>query len=235
MKAVILAGGKGMRMRPYTSVLPKPLMPVGDLPIIEIILRRLEKAGVTDVVIAIGYLGSLIQTYLAQSPISKRLNIRYHLEDKPLGTAGAIGTMDDLDAPFFVVNGDLLSDIDFKAMMRHHLSTEAALTVGVVSTEVQIQLGVLSLDGQDRITGYDEKPRMSYLASMGIYVYSPQAKAMIQPGVHLDAPSLVLKMIEAGQNVVGYNAPCRWIDIGNPSEYERAQEEFEENPDPFLT
>lgn len=234
MKAVILAGGKGLRLRPFTSVLPKPLMPIGDLPILEIILRRLEKAGVTDVVIAIGYLGALIQTYLAQSAISKRMNITYHLEDEPLGTAGAIGSIDGLDEPFFVMNGDLLSNIDFRAMMRHHLDADATLTVGVVSTEVQIQLGVLSLDGDDNITGYDEKPRKKYAASMGIYVYSPEARDMIAPGEYLDAPSLVLRLIEKNCSVSGFTAPCRWIDIGNPTEYERAQQEFEENPDVFL-
>lgn len=235
MKAVILAGGKGLRMRPFTSVLPKPLMPIGDLPIIEIILRRLEKAGVTDVVIAIGYLGALIQTYLAQSTISDRMNISYHLEDQPLGTAGAIGSISGLDEPFFVMNGDLLSTIDFRAMMKHHLDTGAALTVGVVSTEVQIQLGVLALDDDENITGYDEKPKKRYAASMGIYVYSPEAKNMIKPGQHLDAPSLVLRLIEQNAKVSGYTAPCRWIDIGNPTEYERAQQEFEEDPEAFLS
>ncbi|MEO9821082.1 MAG: sugar phosphate nucleotidyltransferase [Paracoccaceae bacterium] len=234
MKAVILAGGKGTRLRPYTSVLPKPLMPIGDLPILEIIMRRLEKAGVTEVVIAIGYLGSLIQTYLEQSPISKRMKIRYHLEDKPLGTAGAIGTIDGLDEPFFVMNGDLLSNIDFGAMMQRHKDADAALTVGVVSTEVQIQLGVLALNDGDQITGYDEKPTMSYAASMGIYVYSPAAKSLIEPGEYLDAPTLVLQLIEQGQKVVGFTDPCRWIDIGNHGEYERAQQEYEENPDTFL-
>lgn len=234
MKAVILAGGKGLRLRPFTSVLPKPLMPIGDLPIIEIILRRLEKAGVTDVVIAIGYLGALIQTYLAQSAISKRMNITYHLEDEPLGTAGAIGSIAGLNEPFFVMNGDLLSTIDFRAMMQHHIRTDATLTVGVVSTEVQIQLGVLSLDSRDKITGYDEKPTKKYAASMGIYVYSPEAKDMIKPGEYLDAPSLVLRLIEKSSHVSGFTAPCRWIDIGNPTEYERAQQEFEDDPDAFL-
>lgn len=234
MKAVILAGGKGTRLRPYTSVLPKPLMPIGDLPILEIIMRRLEKAGVDEVIVAIGYLGSLIQTYLEQSPISKRIKIRYHLEDKPLGTAGAIGTIDSLDEPFFVMNGDLLSNIDFGAMMRRHTEAEAALTVGVVSTDVKIQLGVLALDDAGKITGYDEKPTLSYAASMGIYVYSPRAKAQIPPGEYLDAPSLVLKLIEDGEKVVGFTDPCRWIDIGNHGEYERAQQEYEENPDAFL-
>lgn len=236
MKAVILAGGKGTRLRPYTSVLPKPLMPIGDLPILEIILRRLEKAGVTEVVIAIGYLGSLIQTYLEQSPISKRIKIRYHLEDQPLGTAGAIATIEGLgEEPFFAMNGDILSTLDFRAMMQRHLDTEAALTVGVVSTSVQIQLGVLDLDEGDEITGYDEKPTMSYAASMGCYVYSQRAKTLIEPNTYFDAPSLVLKLIEQGEKVVGFTDPCRWIDIGNHGEYERAQAEFEENPDVFLS
>ncbi|MEM9910494.1 MAG: sugar phosphate nucleotidyltransferase [Pseudomonadota bacterium] len=235
MKAVILAGGKGLRLRPFTSVLPKPLMPIGELPVIEIILRRLEKAGVTDVVIAIGYLGALIQTYLAQSAISERMNITYHLEDKPLGTAGAIGSIAGLNEPFFVMNGDLLSTIDFRAMMKHHLDSGAALTVGVVSTEFQIQLGVLSLDRDDNITGYDEKPKKHYSASMGIYVYSPEARDMIEPGQYLDAPSLVVKLIEGQRKVSGFTAPCRWIDIGNPTEYERAQQEFEEDPQAFLS
>ncbi len=234
MKAVILAGGKGLRLRPYTLVLPKPLMPIGEMPIIEILLRRLEQAGVTDVVIAIGYLGNLIQAYLAQSAISERLNIRYHLEETPLGTAGAIGTMDDLNEPFFVLNGDLLSTIDFRAMMQHHLETNSCLTVGVISTEVQIQLGVLSLDDSNNITGYDEKPTMSYAASMGIYVYSPLAKSLIEPRVKLDAPSLVLRLIDRGRKVTGYTEPCRWIDIGNPGEYERAQQEFDAAPEIFL-
>ncbi|MGB3555987.1 MAG: sugar phosphate nucleotidyltransferase [Jannaschia sp.] len=235
MKAVILAGGKGTRLRPYTSVLPKPLMPIGELPVLEIILRRLERAGVEEVVIAIGYLGSLIQTYLSQSPISKRLRIRYHLEDQPLGTAGAIGSIDDLDDAFFVMNGDILSTLDFGAMMRRHIESEAALTVGVVSTEVQIQLGVLSLDAGDRITGYDEKPTMSYAASMGVYVYSQRARGMIERGVYLDAPTLVELLMARGEKVVGFTDPCRWIDIGNHGEYERAQAEFEADPDTFLT
>ncbi|WP_428514539.1 nucleotidyltransferase family protein [Roseovarius sp.] len=235
MKAVILAGGQGLRMRPYTSILPKPLLPIGDLPIIEIILRRLEKAGVTDVVIAIGYLGNLIQTYLSQNSISERMSITYHLEEEPLGTAGAIGTIAGLDEPFFVMNGDLLSDIDFNAMMQHHLNTGADLTVGVVTTEVQIQLGVLSLGDEDTVIGYDEKPKMSYAASMGIYVYSPHVKSLIHPNAYLDAPSLVLRLIENAHKVSGFTQPCRWIDIGNPGEYERAQQEFAENPEAFLS
>ncbi len=234
MKAVILAGGKGTRLRPYTSILPKPLMPIGELPILEIILRQLVHHGVTEVVIAIGYLGALIQTYLEQSPISKRLKVRYHIEHEPLGTAGAIGTIPGLDEPFLVMNGDILSNVDYADMMRVHKARAADLTVGVVETTVQIQLGVLDVTSDRRIVGYDEKPTKSYSASMGVYVYSPAILELIEPGQYLDAPSLVLKLIAAERNVIGYREDFHWIDIGNLGEYERAQVEFEANPALFL-
>lgn len=234
MKAVILAGGKGARLRPYTSILPKPLMPIGDLPILEIILRQLVHHGVTEVVIAIGYLGALIQTYLEQSPISRKLRIRYHIEDQPLGTAGAIGTIHGLDEPFLVMNGDILSNVDYADMMRKHQERKAELTVGVVATTVQIQLGVLDVTADNRIVGYDEKPTKSYSASMGVYVYSPSILDLIEPGVYLDAPSLVLKLIAAKRYVIGYMEEFHWIDIGNLGEYERAQIEFERDPGVFL-
>lgn len=234
MKAVILAGGKGTRLRPYTSILPKPLMPIGELPVLEIILRQLVHHGVTEVVIAIGYLGALIQTYLEQSPISRQLKIRYHIEHEPLGTAGAIGTISGLDEPFLVMNGDILSTVSFSDMMRRHLSSDADLTVGVVETAVQIQLGVLDVDGDNRIVGYDEKPTKTYSASMGVYVYSPAVLRLIEPGVYLDAPSLVLKLIAARRRVMGYREKFVWIDIGNLGEYERAQIEFERDPGTFL-
>lgn len=234
MKAVILAGGKGTRLRPYTSILPKPLMPIGELPILEIILRQLVHYGVDEVVVAIGYLGALIQTYLEQSPISRKIKIRYHIEDKPLGTAGAVGTIPGLHEPFFVMNGDILSNVDFGDMMRKHIARSADLTVGVVETCVQIQLGVLDVTSDDRIVGYDEKPTKTYAASMGVYVYSPSILELIEPGAYLDAPTLVLKLIEANRKVVGYREKFRWIDIGNLGEYERAQAEFEQDESVFL-
>ncbi len=234
MKAVILAGGKGMRLRPYTSILPKPLMPIGEYPVLEIILRQLVHYGVDEVVIAIGYLGSLIRAYLEQSPISKQIAIRYHTEDKPLGTAGAIGTIKGLDEPFFVMNGDLLTTVNFADMMKQHLAQKADLTVGVVRTSVQIQLGVLDIDADDSVVGYDEKPTKSYAASMGAYVYSPAILPLIEAGAYLDAPTLVLKLIAAHRKVFGYAADFQWIDIGNVGEYERAQAEFEKDPSLFL-
>ena len=234
MKAVVLAGGKGLRLRPYTSVLPKPLMPVGDRPILDIILRQLHQHGVQEVVVALGYLGSLIQAFLDQSEISKLLKIRYHWEEQPLGTAGAIGSIEGLDAPFFVMNGDILTSLDFSEMRRTHESARADLTVGVVRTTVQIELGVLTMEKTGKITRYDEKPKMAYAASMGIYVYSPGARARIRPGVYLDAPNLVMEMIRDGAKVIGFDPDCHWIDLGNSGQHECANQAFAANPSLYL-
>lgn len=229
-----MAGGKGMRLRPYTTVLPKPLMPVGELPILEIVLRQLLRAGVTEAVISIGYLGSLIRSYLDNSAISKRMRIRYQTEDEPLGTAGAVGAIEGLDEPFIVMNGDILTTLDFADMVRSHVASGADLTVGVVQHRVQIELGVLTLAEGGRVTGYDEKPTNTYAASMGIYVYSPTVRAMIPPGRYLDAPSLVLRLIQEGRKVQSYMPGGIWLDLGNQGELERAQQIFEANTDAFL-
>lgn len=235
MQAVILAGGQGQRLRPFTSVLPKPLMPIGDRPILDIILRQLYHHGVTDVAIALNYLGTLIQSYVDQSDIGKKMNIRYHWEDKPLGTAGAIGTIDGLlDAPFFVMNGDILTSIDYSAMYNAHMADDADLTVGTVNTSVQIELGVLNVDESGHVTGYDEKPTKSYAASMGIYVYSPRILERIEPGEYLDAPSLVLDLIRDGRRVLSHDPECRWIDIGNQGQHEFASTTYTEDPTVFL-
>ena len=234
MKAVILAGGLGQRLRPFTSVLPKPLMPIGDRPILDIILRQLHQHGVSDVTIALNYLGSLIQAYVDQSEIGKLLNVHYHWEDKPLGTAGAIGTIKNLDEPFIVTNGDILTSLSFSDMFAKHKSTGAELTVGTVTTEVQIELGVLSIDDDGRIFGYDEKPKKSFSASMGIYVYSPSVLSEIKAGEYLDAPTLVQILMDQKREVVAYQPDCTWIDIGNRGEHERASGVFMDEPSVFL-
>jgi len=209
-------------------------MPIGDRPILEIILRQLAHAGVTEVVIALGYLGSLIQTFLEQSEMSRLIKIRYHWEETPLGTAGAIGTITGLNAPFIVMNGDILTSLDFGDLYRHHLAGDAELTIGVVWTKVQIELGVLTLDADKRVTDYDEKPTMCYAASMGIYVYSPSVLPFIIAGRYLDAPTLVLQLIRENRTIKAYDPDCVWIDLGNRGEHERANAEFLRDPCLFL-
>ncbi len=236
MRAVILAGGRGTRLAPYTTVFPKPLVPVGDLPIIEIILRQLQAQGIKQVTLAVGYLAELIRAYLDQrADAFPSLTIDYVSETSPTGTAGALGSISDLsDEPFFLVmNGDVLTTIDLSAMIEHHLATESDLTIASAARSVNIDLGVLEIsDG--RIVGYREKPSLPYDVSMGIYLYSTRAHAWIEQGKYLDFPDLILKMIDAGQRVTAYKTDCLWLDIGRHEDYAMATEIFEKNRAAFL-
>jgi NDP-sugar pyrophosphorylase family protein len=236
MRAVILAGGRGTRLAPYTTVFPKPLVPVGEIPIIEIILRQLQAQGIKRVTMAVGYLSELIRAYLDQrASIFPSLTIDYVAELTPTGTAGALGSMPDLaEEPFFLVmNGDVLTTIDLSEMIEHHKRTKSDLTVASAARSVKIDLGVLELDG-DEIVGYREKPSLPYDVSMGIYLYSPRAHAWIKRGEYLDFPDLILKMISAGQRVTAYQTDCMWLDIGRHDDYAMATETFEKNREAFL-
>lgn len=234
MKAVILAGGRGTRLAPYTMVLPKPLVPVGGIPILETVLRQLRHCGFHEAVLAVGYLSPLIRAYFEQNPISQRMRLRYHQETEPLGTAGALASIGELDEPFLVMNGDLLTTLDFADMMRHHREQDAMLTIAVTERKYQIEVGVLSLDAAGRVVGYTEKPMHSFPASMGIYICSPRVQRYMEPGVALDIPTLVVRLIEAGEKVIGYRSEAFWLDMGNPLDYARASEAFERDRYLFL-
>jgi len=173
MKAVILAGGKGTRLAPYTVVLPKPLMPLGDRPVLEIIIRQLRHYGITDVVLAVGYLAELLEAYFGDG---RRfgVNIEYSREEKPLGTAGPLALIDGLDEPFLVMNGDLLTNLDYAKLAAHHADAGAACTIAMYRRQVQITLGVMQVDPEYRLLDYIEKPTYDYQVSMGAYVFDPQ-------------------------------------------------------------
>ena len=234
MKAVILAGGRGTRLAPYTTVLPKPLVPVGGLPILETVLRQLRHHGFDDVTLAVGYLSSLIRAYLDQNPISSQMTLRYHHEREPLGTAGALATIEGLDEPFLAMNGDLLTTVSYSDMMRFHKARGAALTIAVTERRVQLEVGVLGLAADDAIVSYTEKPVQSYPSSMGIYICSPSVRDFMQPGAALDIPALVIKLIAAGEKVCGFRTGALWLDIGNPADHERASEAFERDRKIYL-
>ncbi len=228
MKAVILAGGRGTRLAPYTTILPKPLMPVGGVPILEIILWQLHHFGVTEVTLACGYLAELIRAYLLTSEVAKRLKINFHVETHATGTAGAIGQIQGLgDEPFIAMNGDILTSLDYADVMRYHKETDAALTIAITKKIVRIELGVLMLDDSSKVIGYQEKPVKEYPASTGIYVYSPRALKYIEKEGYLDLPTLVLKLIAAGERVSGYQNNAFWLDIGNKDDFEKASADFE--------
>jgi NDP-sugar pyrophosphorylase family protein len=232
MRAVILAGGLGMRLRPYTTVLPKPLVPVGDRPILEHILHRLSACGVHEADLCVSHLGELIRVYFSQAKaLPEGMELRWHWEDEPLGTAGALRIVPDLDETFIAMNGDVLTTIDYADLVRHHRESGAALTVAMHSKAVNIDLGVIeSSDGL--ITGYTEKPTLHYDVSMGIYVYEPRALELLPVGP-CQFPDLVHLLIGAGEKVAAYRTDAEWYDIGTFAEYERAVADVEARPEVF--
>jgi NDP-sugar pyrophosphorylase family protein len=222
MRAVVLAGGLGMRLRPYTAILPKPLVPVGDRPILEHILGRLAAAGVREVDLCIGHLGELIQTYFSQATtLPQGLSLRWHWEDEPLGTAGALRMVPDLGGTFIVTNGDVLTNLDLGALLEFHHAREATLTVAMHAKRVDIDLGVIESD-KGLITGYIEKPTMHYDVSMGVYVYDERALSYLPEKEPCQFPDLVLRLLDAGETVAAFRSEAEWYDIGTFEEYERA-------------
>ncbi|MGA2924493.1 MAG: sugar phosphate nucleotidyltransferase [Solirubrobacteraceae bacterium] len=228
-RAVILAGGLGTRLRPYTTILPKPLMPVGDRPILDIVIRQLKRAGFDRVTIATGYLAELIEAFFDDGS-RYGIPIDYFREYEPLGTVGALSLIDGLDEDFLVMNGDVLTDLDYGALLQRHRSGGQAATIAAHRREVRISLGVLQFDSavdQTEVTGYVEKPTLCYDVSMGVYCFAPRARDHIPRGQRLDFPDLVLKLIAVGETVRAWHSHGEWFDIGSLDDYERAQDDFE--------
>jgi NDP-sugar pyrophosphorylase family protein len=226
MKAVVLAGGKGTRLAPYTKILPKPLMPIGDMPILEILLRQMQRSGVDEVVLTVGHLAHLLETFF-QDGRRLGLRIRYSFEDQPLGTAGPLALIDGLDDTFLVTNGDVLTTLDLADLVASHRRSGAAATISTHSRHVKIDLGVIQFNGGQEIIGYSEKPSFDFQVSMGVYVFEPAVLKYIEHNRYLDFPDLVLRLIEDGQKVLGYPFDGYWQDLGRPDEYEQAVSEFE--------
>jgi NDP-mannose synthase len=229
-RAIVLAGGLGMRLRPYTAVLPKPLMPVGDRPVLDIVVRQLRHHDFDRVTIATGYLAELIEAFFRDGD-DYGIPVDYHRESTPLGTAGAIATIEGLgDEPFLVMNGDVITDLDYSALMQQHLDTEAAATIATVTRDIQVSLGVLHFADPhqpDRLTSYEEKPHFEFEASMGVYAFSPRVLAYMKPEERLDFPDLIRRLLSAGEVVRAYRSDVYWLDIGRHDDYEQAVEEFE--------
>jgi NDP-mannose synthase len=233
MKAVILAGGKGTRLAPYTTVLPKPLIPVGDLPILEIMLRQLKTYGFTDIVLCVGYLSDLLEAYFGNGS-KLGLSITYSHENEPLGTAGPLGLVSGLDQTFFVMNGDLLSSIDFGAMLRFHRTHGQSATVGLADKTVKIDLGVIEISPGDVVAEYIEKPSYTYKVSMGIYVFEPSILRYIKDAGRLDLPDLIKYLVRDGERPMGFESNCRWLDMGRIEDYMAAVETFEKDRAVYL-
>jgi NDP-sugar pyrophosphorylase family protein len=224
--AVILAGGRGSRLAPYTTVLPKPLLPVGDRAILEVVLRQLRSAGFDEVVIAVGHLAHLVQAVLGDGS-AHGVKIRYHVEDVPLGTAGALTQISGLADAFLMMNGDVLTDLDYRRLLDAHREAGNMLTIATHERAVTDDYGILHTDGSRRtveaVTGYEEKPTHHYRVSMGVYALEPAAIKYIPDGEAFDLPDLVQALLAAGESVGSYAHDGYWLDIGRHDDYERAQ------------
>ncbi|MGY0019399.1 nucleotidyltransferase family protein [Streptomyces sp. cg35] len=226
MHAVILAGGKGVRLRPYTTALPKPLVPIGDQhAILEIVLRQLAASGFTTATIAIGHLGHIIRAYVGNGA-RWGLRVGYSSEDSPLGTMGPLLTMmDRLPEHFLVMNGDILTDLDYAEVLRGHRTSGAPLTIATYAREVHIDFGVLTTD-DSRVVAFTEKPRMDCRVSMGVYGVSRDTLATYTPGLPLGFDELVLDLLKAENPPRAHEFDGYWLDIGRPDDYDRANAEF---------
>ena len=233
MRAVILAGGKGTRLAPYTTVFPKPLMPIGEMPILEIVLRQLAHHGIQDITLAVGYLAELLMAYCGDgSKFGLRLD--YSREELPLGTAGPISLIEDIQETFLVMNGDLLTTIDYSAMWKYHEDRGAIATLASYRREVKIDLGVIESE-EGWVKDYIEKPTYHYAVSTGIYIFNPEVLKYVERGMRLDLPELILRLIHAGEKVNIYNFDGYWLDIGRHDDYDSAVQEFSAHRNEFLT
>ncbi len=233
VRVVILAGGRGRRLAPHTAILPKPLVPIGDKPILEIVIMQLARQGFKKITLAVGYQSSLIETYLGDG---KRWNvdISYSKEEKPLGTAAPISLLEGIDNSFLVLNSDILTDIDYRALLNFHTANNAFATIAISRKDLKIDLGVIEIEEEGLIKNYIEKPIVPYDVSMGIYVFEPQIKEYIPKGERMDIPDLIKKIIHNHKKVVGYRHHGYWLDIGRLEDYQEAVEIFNISPEKFL-
>lgn len=228
-RVVILAGGRGRRLEPYTSVLPKPLMPIGNRSILEILVNRLADSGFTQVTLCVGYLSHLIRAVFDNGP-AERVSVTYVQEPEPLGTAAPLRLVPDLRSTFLAMNGDLLTTLDYAELLDHHHASDNVLTIATHERRLASDYGVLRFDRSDdafRVYEYDEKPELSLDVSMGIYVLEPRALDFIPEGRSFDIPDLVQALLAAGEPIGAFPFDGLWLDIGRHEDYERAVELWE--------
>lgn len=236
MKAVILAGGKGTRLKPYTTFVPKPLMPIGDFPIIEVVLRQLRFYGINQVTVAVGHMAQLIESFIGDGGRFD-MKIDYSEESEPLGTAGPLALLRERFGPaedVLVMNGDLLTTLNFHDAVEYHRSSKAAATICVNRREVPIDFGVLVADEAGNLRDYKEKPVLGYDVSMGINILSRRALDAIPRGRPYTIPELMLALMKAGDKVACFKSSCFWLDIGRVDDYAQACEQFEARRREFL-
>jgi NDP-sugar pyrophosphorylase family protein len=233
MKAVILAGGKGTRLAPYTRIIPKPMMPIGDMAILEIMLHQIRRAGINEVIITVGHLAGLMRAFF-QDGSHLGLDICYSYEENPLGTAGPLALINGLSETFMVCNGDVLTTLSIPELIDFHKQNHGVATIASHLREVYIDLGVIETNGDHEIIGYQEKPTIEYLVSMGVYIFEPMVLEYIPKGQYLDFPDLIKILIANNKKVIAYPFAGYWEDLGRADDYEQANIDFEKMRSQFL-
>ncbi len=233
MRAVILAGGKGTRLRPYTVVLPKPLMPIGDYPILEVVVRQLVYYGFGHITMAVSHQAELIQAFFGNGE-KWGVKIDYSLENQPLSTMGPLKLIKNLPEDFLVMNGDILTDLNFKDFFEYHVSVKSIFTISSYEREVKTEYGVLETNDDNMLIGFKEKPILRYNVSMGIYMTNRQVFKYIPEGVAYGFDNLMLDLIKDNNPAGVKRFNGYWLDIGRPDDYMQAIDEFEMLKEKFI-
>jgi len=222
LEALVMAGGRGSRLDPLTAFLPKPLVPVADRPVMEHVIALLAAQGVRRLTVSVGYLAPLVQAYFGDGE-RFGVRIRYLVEDRPLGTAGAIAGIDPFPDTLVVMNADILCDLDLTAMRMCHGAAGAVATVATVEQVSRLPTASVEVDAEGRVFGYREKPEVRHRVAIGCYLIEPAILAHLRPAETLDMPDLLQRLIAAGAPVAAYPHGGRWIDVGSPDDLQRAQ------------
>lgn len=232
-QAIILAGGQGSRLRPYTTVIPKPLMPLGDVPILEVVLRQLKQHGFRHITISTGHLAGLIEAFVGNGK-KWGLSVSYVHEDKPLGTAGAIKLVKNLADTFLVINGDVLTDLSFSKMLKTHKKNKAQATIAVKERVVKTDFGVVEIDKKNKLAGFHEKPEHKSYVSIGVNILQKTAQKYIKRNESLGMPDLLLRMKDAGEEVHCFKTRAFWLDLGRLEDLDLAQQSWAKYQHKFL-
>ena len=224
LRALVMAGGYGYRLRPLTEEIPKPMLPVGGRPLLELLIEQLRNAGISRVNLATHYKGDVISRHFGDGH-DFQMDIQYIEENQPLGTAGALRLLEESDEPLLVINGDILTEVDFRAMLDYHQENVADMTVAVKEHEVRLPYGVVDFDGIN-IVSISEKPVLRHFINAGIYLLNPRCLRYIPAAQPYDMPDLIRKLIEEGRRVVSFPVHEQWVDIGQAEDYQRAQQDI---------